>query len=111
MASSKRTLGRLIVLGWLIGFGGIAGAGAIDTMARHAPSFADAAHRHPYQFKGQIRFLNDWQDRAETISRIMMPTGIAIFFAAVAARVRLRRREADERLQRVLRGGGREEPG
>lgn len=111
LASSKRALGRLIVLGWLIGFGGIVGAGAINTMARSAPSVADAGHSHSYQFKGQIRFLNDWQDRVETISRIMMPVGIAIFFVAVAARVRLRRRETDARLQRVLRASGREELG
>jgi hypothetical protein len=111
LASSKRALGRLIFLGWLIGFGGIVGVGAIDSMALYGPAVADASHHRPYQIKGKVSFLNDWQDRVETISRIMMPVGIAIFFGALAAHVRLRRRQADDRLQRVLRDGGPEEAG
>ncbi|WP_343717253.1 hypothetical protein [Inquilinus sp.] len=105
LASSQRLLLRLGFLGWLIGVGGIVGAGAINNMARSAPSVADGGHRHPYQFKGELRFLNDWQERVEAISRIMVPAGLAIFFAAGAAELRCRYREYDERSQRVLRGG------
>ncbi|MFE0757813.1 hypothetical protein ACFW16_27885 [Inquilinus sp. NPDC058860] len=111
LASSQRVLVGLVFLGWLIGAGGIVGAGAIDNMARHAPSVADAVYRYPYQFKGQLRFLNDWQQQVEAISRIMMPAGLAIFVAAGAAEFRRRHRESDERSQRVLRGSGRTELG
>jgi hypothetical protein len=108
LASSKWALAWMAVFGWLIGFGGIAGLHVIGAISAQAPTVADAAHQYAHRYKGQIRFLTGREDRVGTAAGIMMFAGAAIFATAIAARVRLYRREEDDRVKRVLRGGSEE---